>query len=253
MTTTLRHSRVAWAGIVAVAGLLGACGGTEAADTPATTEATKTVSDTSETTTSTAPAESVMEKWAAAFRVGDRAALDYTVPGSAAYLYTEGVVLLTESGTGGEATPTQDVDTTQGTVTFDGTALADFVLDGDRIADVSRNGVPLSSVISPGDGTLYETDGVSGHVHSIRYFDGNTQFLMTTSVSGTKPGSVSVREYSADGKQYSNIYAKEVLPGITVSYLDVFEGAPPGGTGYGYVWVGGGGDKDFTLQAPLLG
>lgn len=242
--------RLTAAAAIALMGLPAACGEDEPErSSRSTSEAAEETTTTAQATTTTED-ENVGAEWGALFAANDRGALDLTVPGSPAYLYTEGTQLLAESTT---PAPDPETATVNGdSVSIAGVVFGDFVVQDGKIADLSRNEKPISGSVAPGDGTVYEAGGISGRIHSIRYFDGNLQFLITTTNSGPSKGWVQVTEYAAEGKQYANVFGNELLPVVTSTYMDAFEEAPAGGVGYGIVWVDGTGQKEFQVQVPPL-
>lgn len=176
-------------------------------------------------------------------------------PGSPAFTYFEGYVLVAESF------PEQYVvNVDGGTMTFDNGAatLSDFVLDASgRITDFTFNGVPISrSVASSGAqfAGIDEGSGITGTVHSFRYFDGGLQVIVTTANNSSVEGEVRFEDYVSDGRQFTNFFGNAVRPTVTQTVINSFEDVPAvGGTLYGHVWADHIGLVEIELSVPPLG
>ena len=86
---------------------------------------------------------------------GDPSAKDFAVPGTSVAVYAESTGEFTQSNPG-VAGSTQPVPSgSNGWTISQGVVLSDFVMSPEGlIADASRNGVPLSKIVAPGDGTV---------------------------------------------------------------------------------------------------
>jgi hypothetical protein len=262
------RSNLSWSGrgaamVVIVVALAGAaaCGGGDAdpSDEPRASDPTSVADERSSTTVD--PVEDIGEEFAKAFAAYDSRALELVAPGSVAYLYTDGAFQLQHASHATVGTATA-ASAGGWQLSDGGPRLSDFVVVEGKIADLSRNGVPLSKTVVPGDGQKWTsvpnewsdwTGSVTGWIHSIRYFDGNVQLLtITQNDSDLTNTSLDFFDYAAGGQQYSSGGSDSALPGITLASLNVFEDAPPGGTAYGQL-SNTSGDVDPVVTVPPLG
>jgi hypothetical protein len=111
--------------------------------------------------------------------------------------------------------------------------------------------------VFPVDQVVEGTDageGAVGTIHSVRYFDGNLQFVTIIENHSNVEAYISVEEYVSAGQQLLNSVANPVRPTIVNANIDVFENAPEdGGTGYGHLWADGIGVTEFQVAVPPAG
>lgn len=175
--------------------------------------------------------------------------------GSPAYVYLDSVRLIAANGLFEPANFSVSGDTL---VQTGGTTLSNLVLDAQGlIVGLSRQGRPVSETVFPIYQVVEGTDegaGVTGTIHSVRYFDGNLQFVTLTENHSNVEAYISVDEYVSAGQQLTNVFASPVRPTIVNANLDIFEGAPEdGGTGYGHIWADGIGVVEFEVAVPPAG
>jgi hypothetical protein len=272
----LRRSRLA--ALTLALPLLGvaACGGGDGADvavepvvasspttttaaptttTEAPTTTTTTITTAAPTTTEPDPAADAIAAFTDAFESSDRAGLSLLAPGSPAFVYYEGVVLINET----DPIPVTNVTVDGDTITVDqGLTLSEFVFDADGlITDFNRNDVPVSRTVVA-SGAVFEGDdegrGIVGTVHSFRYFDGDLQVLVTTVNNSQVEGELRFEDYVSEGRQFSNVFGNSVYPTVTSTVQNAFENVPAsGGTLYGHIWADGHGVEEPTLDVPPLG
>ncbi len=207
-------------------------------------------------TLASAPPSDVLQGIADA--VGDTT-LDELVlfaPNSAAFVYFQGLFLLTEFDALGMHSGTSSVAVSGNTVVVvdDGLTFDNVQLDAEGlVVDLNRNGVPLSNLVYP-IGQIVEAEGVTGTIHSIRYFDGSLQVLTLIENNGTAEAHISSEEFISEGQHLVNLFVSPAGPTVVNANLDVFDAASTtGGTIYGQLWVGNTGVVEFEIPVPPLG
>jgi hypothetical protein len=224
------------------------------AEAPATTEAPVI---TEAPTTTVDPNAALVAKFVRLYtadRNGEARAL--TAPGSPAFTYLDGVFALGQ-GVDGIAPWDNATDNGDGSFTFrlgpDSLTLGGFVLADGLITDLERQGIPISRTVIA-SGAAFEAAGVSGTVHSFRYFDGNFQVIVTTVNNGVDEAEVRFDDYVTGGRQFNNVFGNSIRPTVTNTVLTVFEGAPAGeGTLYGNIWIGNVSEQEIQLPVPPIG
>ena len=216
-------------------------------DAPTTTEAETT-------TTSVDPGAALVEEFVdllAAEKMGDALALAVPDSGlavylSAAQLFVDQVGAQQGVVSGGDGTYTVRWEDQQ--LTF-----SDFVIESGLIADMARDGAPLSTTVAA-SGATYEARGITGTVHSFRYFDGNLQVVVTAVNNSDDEGYLGFGDYVTGGREFTNVFSCSIRPTVTSTYIVAFEDVPPGaGTLYGNLWYGNGSELEVTLDVPALG
>jgi hypothetical protein len=116
---------------------------------------------------------------------------------------------------------------------------------------ISRTVYPIGSIVEGVD----EGEGVTGIVHSVRYFDGNLQVVTLTANNGDVDAVLTADEFIGENRQIVGVFPETLLrPGITGATVDIFEDAPTsGGTLYGNLWADGIGVTEWTVDVPALG
>ena len=227
---------------------------------PGTVLATAPPITPSEPDASASPADSaVLEDLAAFANAPTLDGLSIAAVGSPAYVYLDSLRLI-DNHDALDLYPAGADLRVEGDalVSSDGPTLDQVVVDSEGlIVDLNRNGTPVSETVFPIGQVIEgidEGEGVTGTIHSVRYFDGNLQFVTLTENNGTVEANISVDEYVSAGQQLSNVFANPVRPTIVSANIDVFEGAPEdGGTGYGHLWADGIGVVEFEVIVPPAG
>lgn len=208
-----------------------------------TTEAptTEAPATTAAPTTTVDPQQRALDRLVNHFEMSDPRGLKLMAPGSPAYVYFEGLVLLNDFSPN-PAGPASVTRTKSGMViTSQSPALrfTDFRFDASGlITDFSRNGEPFSrSVIALG--SVFEAGGLRTTLHSARRFDGVVQVLaVTINAGGVENGSSYLSTYVVGGRQLnvsSSSGGGDVFPGATIAVLTGFDGAELGGEVRGQV------------------
>lgn len=214
-------------------------------EAPTTTEASTTAVD---------PSTDIIERFINHFAAQDFAeALALVVPGSGVAVYLGSTQLLVDEISapdgvimGGDGT--YRIRWGDQLITF-----SDFVIEGGLIADMSREGATLSTTVAA-SGATYEAQGITGTVHSFRYFDGDLQVVVTTVNNSDDEGYLGFIDYVTGGRQFSNVFSYSVRPTVTSTYMVTFEDVPSGaGTLYGNVIYGNISELDVVIDVPALG
>jgi hypothetical protein len=233
------------------------------AETPTTTTAeTITATDNAPTTTESAPPDvdpssDPIAAFADALETGDRAGLALLAPGSAAYVYYEAVVLLSETNPG---LPPSVNTAGDGTISFfrGGPTLSDFTFDdAGLITDFTRNGTPMSTSVAASGEVFEGVDegaGIVGTVHSFRYFDGDLQVVVTTVNDSQVEGELYFGGYVSEGGAFVNGFSNPVRPSATSTVINTFRSVPGGGGVLeGAIRADGIDVAEATLDVPPLG
>ena len=184
--------------------------------------------------------------------------LGISAEGSPAYVYLDSARLIAANNALGLFEPANFSVRGHTLVETSGPTLSNLVLDAQGlIVDLSREGRPVSETVFPIYQVVEGTDegaGVRGTIHSVRYFDGNLQFVTLTENHSNVDAYISVDEYVSAGRQLTNIYGNPARPTVVNANIDVFEGVPEdGGTGYGHIWADGIGVVVFEVAVPPAG
>lgn len=205
-------------------------------------------SDTSSSAAEDKSAATIKE-FASKVAAGDPSAKDLAVPGTSVAVYAESSGEFTQSnpGVAGTAQPVPSGST--GWTISQGVVLSDFVMSPEGlIADASRNGVPLSKIVAPGDGSVYvrspdgQFDTFTGQanftVRAYRLFGDALQVLVDIDNQSSGDASVTFDSYVANGKQYPQSFdagmgdaSQPTKPTVKrTAMIIVGSSAPSGGT-----------------------
>lgn len=213
-----------------------------------------------------------IKDFAARMAKGDVTAKDLTVPGTPLYLYAEtaGEIAATNPG---QSAPARATKSGSGWNVGGSVNLTDFVMDpSGLIADLSRNGVPVSRIVAPGDGTVYTrtatesyetfTGQVDFTVKAFRLFGDDLQVVIAVDNQSSADAFVGFDSYVANGVQYPqgfNAYGADAgaptKPTVRRTALLVVTGAPSGGllTAKPVVDSFSSQDSDIRVTVPNLG
>ena len=209
--------------------------------------------------------DAAAEEYATKFAADDETVLDLLQPGSAAFLYTEGSLLLASGGQYGVTAKKTARNVGGGWSIADGVTLRDFKVSPEGlITTFLRNNVPVDDIVAAGDGTQFVavptteydewTGSVEVTVHSFRLIEGNLAVVFQTKNDSSGKSSVSLDDYVIDGSQTSDILGSdETLPGVTRATASAFEAAAGGGRAYGQVFIDNSQALEIVVDVPKIG
>lgn len=190
----------------------------------------------------------------------DPAILKLIAPGTDAHVYAEGAIAIHDADPANN--PTRVPREADGGWRFDSALLSDFTFDSiGAITGLSRNGIPIDTIVAAGDGTAVAPDGDSSAdpaltvtVHSARDLSDNLGILLLITNNDDQQAVVSFDRYRQGGGE-SLVYAESdgiAAPNSTTFLLVSVQGGTGGGTLHGEVVRPAEGIDDIVLEVPSL-